>query len=44
MRPIPATDVIDTEGRISALVEPDFMIREEPKQILASLRRAASTS
>ena len=44
MLPIPATDVIDTEGRISALVEPDFMIREEPTQILASLRRAACTS
>ena len=45
MPPIPATYVIDTEGRIrSAFVEPDFTIREEPVQILASLRRAASTS
>jgi hypothetical protein len=40
MLPIPATYVIDTEGRIrSAFVEPDFTIREEPAQILASLRR-----
>ena len=31
MPPIPATYVIDTEGRIlSAFVEPDFTIREEP--------------
>lgn len=45
MLPIPATYVIDTEGRIrSAFVEPDFTIREEPSQILESLRRAASTS
>lgn len=45
MLPIPATYVIDTEGRIrSAFVEPDFTIREEPAQISASLRRAASTS
>ena len=45
MPPIPATYVIDTEGRIrSAFVEPDFTIREERAQILASLRRAASTS
>ncbi|MCA1396275.1 peroxiredoxin-like family protein [Bradyrhizobium sp. BRP56] len=45
MLPIPATYVIDAEGRIrSASVEPDFTIREEPAQILASLRRAASTS
>ena len=45
MLPIRATYVIDTEGRIrSAFVEPDFTIREEPAQILASLRRAASTS
>jgi peroxiredoxin len=45
MLPIPATYVIDTEGRIrSAFVEPDFTIREEPAQILACLRRAASTS
>ena len=45
MLPIPVTYVIDTEGRIrSAFVEPDFTIREEPAQILASLRRAASTS
>ena len=44
MPPIPATYVIDTEGRIrSAFVEPDFTIREERAQILASLRRAAST-
>jgi peroxiredoxin len=43
MLPIPATYVIDTEGRIrSAFVQPDFTIREEPAQILASLRRAAS--
>ena len=43
MPPIPATYVIDTEGRIrSAFVEPDFTVREEPAQILASLR--ASTS
>ena len=45
MLPIPVTYVIDTEGRIrSAFVEPDFTIREERAQILASLRRAASTS
>ena len=44
MLPIPATYVIDAEGRIrSAFVEPDFTIREEPAQILASLRQAAST-
>jgi hypothetical protein len=37
--------VIDAEGQIrSAFVEPDFTIREEPTQILASLRQAASTS
>ncbi|VIO71504.1 hypothetical protein CI1B_36880 [Bradyrhizobium ivorense] len=42
---IPATYVIDAQGRIrSAFVEPDFTIREEPAQILASLRQAASTS
>ncbi|TPM88568.1 peroxiredoxin family protein [Mesorhizobium sp. B2-1-5] len=45
MLPIPATYIIDTEGRIrSASVEPDFTMRAEPAQILASLRRAASTS
>ncbi|WP_249143335.1 peroxiredoxin-like family protein [Bradyrhizobium liaoningense] len=45
MLPIPATYVIDAEGRIrSAFVEPDFTIREEPTQILASLRQVASTS
>jgi peroxiredoxin len=45
MLPIPATYVIDAEGRIrSAFVEPDFTIREEPAQILASLRQAASVS
>jgi len=45
MLPIPATYVIDAEGQIrSAFVEPDFTIREEPTQILASLRQAASTS
>ena len=45
MLPIPAIYVIDTEGWIrSAFVEPDFTIREEPAQILASLRQAASTS
>ena len=45
MLPIPATYVIDTEGRIrSAFVEPDFTMRESPAQILASLRQAASTS
>ena len=45
MLPIPATYVIDAGGRIrSAFVEPDFTIREEPAQILASLRRDASTS
>ena len=39
------THVIDTGSRIrSAFVEPDFTIREERVQILASLRRAASTS
>jgi peroxiredoxin len=44
MLPIPATYVIDAEGRIrSAFVEPDFTIREEPAHILASLRRAALT-
>jgi peroxiredoxin len=45
MPPLPATYVIETEGRIrGAFVEPDFTIREEPAQILASLHRAASTS
>ena len=45
MLPIPATYVIDAEGRIrSAFVEPDFTRREDPAQILASLRQAASTS
>lgn len=44
MLPIPATYVIDAEGRIrSAFIEPDFTIREEPAQILASLRQIAST-
>jgi peroxiredoxin len=43
MLPIPATYVIDGEGRIrSAFVEPDFTVREEPEQILETLRRAAS--
>lgn len=45
MLPIPATYVIDTGGRIrSAFVEPDFTIREDPAQILASLRHTASMS
>jgi peroxiredoxin len=45
MLPIPATYIIDTEGRIrSAFVEPDFTIREEPAQILDSLRRVASSA
>lgn len=45
MLPIPATYVIDQEGRIrSAFVEPDFTMREEPAQILASLRQVASTA
>ena len=45
MLPIPATYVIDTGGRMrSAFIEPDFTTREKPAQILASLRRAASTS
>jgi peroxiredoxin len=45
MLPIPATYAIDVESRIrSAFVEPDFTIREEPEQILASLRQVASTS
>ena len=45
MLPIPATYVIDADGQIrSAFVEPDFTIREEPTQILAALRQAASTS
>lgn len=44
MLPIPATYIIGTEGRIrSAFVEPDFTIREEPAQILESLRQAIST-
>jgi len=42
MLPIPATYIIDTEGRIrSAFVEPDFTIRAEPAQILESLRLVA---
>lgn len=45
MLPLPATYVIDAEGRIrNAFVEPDFTIRQEPDQILASLRQAASMS
>ena len=45
MLPIPATYVIDAEGRIrGAFVDPDFTIRQEPAQILASLRQAASKS
>ncbi|OSJ33786.1 alkyl hydroperoxide reductase [Bradyrhizobium japonicum] len=45
MLPIPATYVIDAQGRIrSAFVEPDFTIREEPAEILASLRQVASMS
>jgi peroxiredoxin len=45
MLPILATYVIDTGGRIrSAFIEPDFTTREKPAQILASLRRSASTS
>ncbi|GGC76344.1 peroxiredoxin [Chelatococcus reniformis] len=43
--PIPATYVIDRDGQIrSAFVEPDFTIREEPAQILTSLRQAMSMS
>ncbi|WP_407156616.1 peroxiredoxin-like family protein [Bradyrhizobium sp. STM 3557] len=43
MLPIPATYVVDAKGRIrSAFVEPDFTVRKEPAQILASLRQAAS--
>jgi peroxiredoxin len=44
MLPIPATYVIDVHGRIrSAFIEPDFTIREDPEQILATLRQVAAT-
>jgi peroxiredoxin len=43
MLPIPATYVIDSAGRIvSAFVEPDFTIRQEPEAIIATLRVAAT--
>jgi peroxiredoxin len=43
MLPIPSTYVIDIAGRImSAFVEPDFTIRQEPEAIIATLRAAAT--
>jgi peroxiredoxin len=40
MLPIPATYVIDRDGFVrNAFVEPDFTIRQEPSDILATLRR-----
>ena len=45
MLPIPATYVIDRDGRIRhAFVEPDFTIRQEPTEILAAVRRLALES
>ena len=40
MLPIPATYVIDREGVVrAAFVEPDFTIRQEPADILRSVRQ-----
>ena len=45
MLPIPATYVIDAEGRIrNAFVEPDFTIRQEPEAIIEAVRVLASES
>lgn len=45
MLPIPATYVIDRDGRVRhAFVEPDFTIRQEPTEILAAVRRLALES
>jgi peroxiredoxin len=42
MLPIPATYVIDQEGVVrAAFVEPDFTIRQEPSDILATVRQLA---
>lgn len=42
MLPIPATYVIDQDGRIrSAFLEPDFTIRQEPAQIIEAVRALA---
>jgi peroxiredoxin len=42
MLPIPATYVVDSAGRIvSAFVEPDFTIRQEPEAIIGAPRAAA---
>lgn len=42
MLPIPATYVIDQDGVVrGAFVEPDFTIRQEPSDILATVRRLA---
>jgi peroxiredoxin len=43
MLPLPATYVIDRDGRIvSSFVEPDFTIRQEPGEILQALHTAAT--
>jgi peroxiredoxin len=42
MLPIPATYVIDQDRVVrSAFVEPDFTIRQEPSDILATVRKLA---
>lgn len=44
MLPIPATYVIDQDGVVrGAFVEPDFTIRQEPSDILATVRRLAGS-
>jgi peroxiredoxin len=45
MLPIPATYVIDRDRRVRlAFVEPDFTIRQEPREILAAVRALALES
>jgi peroxiredoxin len=44
MLPIPATYVIDQDGVVrGAFVEPDFTIRQEPSDILATVRQLAGS-
>jgi peroxiredoxin len=44
MLPIPATCVIDQDGVVrGAFVEPDFTIRQEPSDILATVRQLAGS-
>lgn len=44
MLPMPATYVIDQDGAVrGAFIEPDFTIRQEPSDILATLRQLAQS-